>query len=210
MAVEVDAIIMAAGLSRRMGTNKLLLPFPVESEDCGAKGTVLGSSLHRIPYDLFSSVIVVYSDDRVYDIARHFPLVTIKNPHPEEGKSSTIQRGLSQSHARAGVMFFVGDQPLLQEQTIGKLLQAFTQNPQRLIVPSSGGRRGNPVIFPARCRKDLLALRGDEGGKQLFSAYAQSLMSVECGSSEEFIDVDTEEKYRQVLALQRDERSFLD
>lgn len=198
MGVEVDAIVMAAGLSRRMGRNKLLLPF---GEDGETDGTILGTFLKKIPYDLFSSVIVVYSDERIRDILSSFPVVLVKNLHPEQGKSSTIQQGLRQSHAQDGVMFFVGDQPLLQQQTMRKLLQAFSQNPQTIILPSCAGRRGNPVIFPSRCRTDLMNLCADEGGKQLFSPYAQFIREVACGSPEEFIDVDTEEKYQQILAL---------
>ncbi len=58
---KVDAIIMASGLSRRMGCNKLLLPL--------GDSTVVEQFLGRFPYALFQKVIVVYGDRQVAAIA---------------------------------------------------------------------------------------------------------------------------------------------
>jgi molybdenum cofactor cytidylyltransferase len=191
---RLDAIIMASGLSQRMGCNKLLLPL--------GELTVVEQFLAHFPYGLFHKVIVVYSDLQVAAIAGKYSAILCHNQDPRAGKSHSIQLGLSRSTAEDGIMFAVADQPLLTGVTIRILVEMFYRlDCQKIIVPEVAGRPANPVIFPAACRREFAKLQGDSGGRQLIGKEPERVCSVPFGAEDEFRDVDTPESYQHILKL---------
>lgn len=185
--LEVDAIILASGLSKRMGANKLLLPFK--------DSTLLGYFLDSFSNFLFRKVILVVSDEKVAQLAGDYAVTICHNPCPEEGQSRAIREGLKSSVAKDGIMFFVADQPLLLGETLETLLAEFREKPDRIIVPVIGGKRKNPVIFPSSFRQELDELRGDIGGRGVIKNNESSVFLVECMNVDEFSDIDTVEHY---------------
>jgi len=95
-------------------------------------------------------------------------------------------------------MFLVGDQPFLNAATINTVIDAFNREHQSIIVPVYNGKRGNPVIFPATLKKNLLALTGDRGGRVLIETMAERVKLVTIGDERLGTDVDTEEDYERV------------
>ena len=189
---RLDAIILASGLSRRMGCNKLLLPL--------GNSTVIDQFLCRFPYAHFQKVIVVYCDQQVATIAGNYPTTLCYNQYAKAGKSHSIQLGLSASTAEDGVMFAVADQPLLSCDTILKLVKIFSKNNStKIVVPKVAGRPANPVIFPASCRSGFADLQGDSGGRQLILRQPERVCYVSFASEDEFCDVDTPENYQKIL-----------
>jgi len=188
---ELEAVILAAGLSRRMGCNKLLLPL--------GDSTVIGRFLGRFPYDLFAEVNVVYADPQVGEIARRFPVGLIANLEPETGKSTSIRLGLLAGSPRRGVLFSVADQPLMTAATISKLAVTFRKTPGKIILPTTEGAPANPVIFPADLRPELLQLTADEGGSRIIRSHHQRVLTVPFGCGDEFFDMDTEREYQEIL-----------
>lgn len=189
---RVDGIILAAGLSRRMGKNKLLLPL--------GDSTVISRLLERIPYPLFQEVFLVFSDQRVHTLAAQFPVTPCLNREPLAGKSHSIRLGLRGSRAEDGLMFFVADQPLLKRSTITRLLATFCANTAKIVVPEVDGMARNPVIFPTDCRQALQALHGDQGGRGILQDNHDRVCAIPWSCGEEFCDIDTPEDYQQVAA----------
>ena len=189
---RVDAVILASGLARRMGCNKLLLPL--------GSSTIVGQFLSRFPYALFENVIVVYGEREVAAIAGEYPVLLCHNKNPKAGKSHSIQLGLSVSTAEDGILFAVADQPLLTSGTIARLVEMFYKNNcQKIIVPKVEGRPANPVIFPAACRSEFALLQGDSGGRLVLGKQPDRVFYVPFASGNEFSDVDTPENYHQVV-----------
>lgn len=189
---RVDAILLASGLSKRMGCNKLLLPL--------GDSTVIGQFLSRFPYALFQKVIVVYGDQQIAALAREYPVILCHNQNPEAGKSHSIQLGVSLSSAEDGMMFAVADQPLLTSDTIQRLVEMFNKKCfEKIIVPEIRGRPANPVIFPATCRSEFAELHGDSGGRLLIVKQPERVCYIAFDSDEEFCDVDTPENYQDVV-----------
>lgn len=191
--LNVDAVILASGLSRRMGTEKLLLPF--------GHTTVLEFFLSRFPFSLFEEVFLISSINTHALANNKFPLNICINEHRSKGKSYAIRQGAQLSMAVDGVLFSVADQPLLEEKTIIQLLKAFSKEPDSIIIPRAGGKPRNPVIFPASLRPEFQQLRGDEGGKIIIDNNREMVQFVEFTNIEQFLDLDTPEKYQQLLAL---------
>lgn len=190
---RIDAVILAAGLSERMGTNKLLLPL--------GNSTVISQFLGQFPFAQFENVIVIYHDQQVADIARTFPLSLSHNDNPRAGKSHSIKLGLAATNSLNGILFAVADQPLLKPDSISRLIDTFCDNLQRIVLPEVNGSLANPVIFPAELRSELQEMEEDQGGRELIRRYPERILSVPCVSEHEFYDIDTLAMYQTVVAL---------
>lgn len=189
--VEIDAIIMAAGLSRRMGEQKLLLPF--------GSTTLLGYFLDHFPFALFREVFLVYSNQEVAEIGRGYGLKLVLNPDPEQGQGGSIKCGVEQSQAKDGMLFTVADQPFLGDEIITSVTQAFSLAPHKIIRPQYGGRPQNPVLFPQFCKDDLGNLMGDNGGRAVIAKYPEAVQLLNFTEELSFKDADYKEDYRFLL-----------
>jgi molybdenum cofactor cytidylyltransferase len=76
----------------------------------------------------------------------------------------------------------LADMPEITPAMIDRLFEAFDPGAGHLIVvPTLAGKRGNPVLWSARFFRDLMAVRGDAGGRQLLEANANAIVEVELG-----------------------------
>lgn len=193
----ICAIIMASGASKRMGKNKLLLPFMGKP--------LIENILEIIKKCGFSRIVLVASTDEIIKIGQDKNIVSIYNRNAENGQSESIKIGLSNSKGYKGYMFFTGDQPLLDCDTIKALINTFENNKNKIILPSFEGKTGNPVIFPLRFYDDLMVLTGDVGGRVVINKYNEEVIHVEVKNKYALLDVDTPEEYSKIIDLQKDE-----
>ena len=149
-----------------------------------------------------STVVLVYRSDAVMNIGRRLGVTCVANPDAGEGQSAAVRLGvhLSLPDSR-GYMFLVGDQPFIQAATINRLLDAWVKRPGSITVPLYSGRRGNPVIFPADLRNELLALAGDTGGRVLLETFRDRVQPVDFCDAAAGIDIDTREEYDSILSI---------
>lgn len=181
--MKINAILMASGLSTRMGENKLFLDFK-------------GKKIYQHTLDLLkgldlNKVIVVSSYDEILKEAEETGFVSILNDDNEVGKSSSIKLGVRECDDEA-MMFFVADQPLLTIETCNKLIDAYKEK-ELITYPVVNDRRGAPVIFPNSYKDGLYNLEGDQGGMIL--AYKQEVNKVEIRDESELLDIDTVKAY---------------
>ena len=185
--MNITAIVMASGYSRRMGENKLLLTY---------KGkTFVQHTIEIVGKCDFYSRIIVARDENILRLAQDLSFKAIKNQYATRGQSESIKLGLNNSPVSDGYMFFTADQPLLDVETIKLLVDAFEKNKNCITIPKFRDRRGSPVIFPAKFLKELKELQGDTGGKQVINNHRDAIMFVEVNREEVLVDVDTWEEY---------------
>ena len=183
MSAPVSAVLLASGLSRRYGSNKLLEP-------------VDGLPLYRrafaaLPPPLFHRAAVVSCYDEILLAAEEAGYLPVLNPAPEEGQSLSLRLGLEAvAEGSTAVLFSVCDQPRLTRESVQALLSAYQAHPGSITALSHRGRRGNPVIFPALYFPELMALTGDTGGAPILRAHPEALRLVEAVSPEELEDMD--------------------
>jgi len=194
----INAIIMASGFSRRMGRNKLLLMYRGKPMIDHVIDHVTGSGL--------KSVFLVSGSEDVLERGRLKHINTIFNGNADAGQSESVKAGILGSPESEGYMFFSGDQPLLDEDTIRLLVNRFEENPGSIIVPVYKGRNGSPVIFPRRFRAELLSLAGDTGGREVVKAHPGSVLKVEVSDGSMLLDIDTEEEYMNLMSIGRGHR----
>ncbi|MBI5569683.1 MAG: nucleotidyltransferase family protein [Desulfomonile tiedjei] len=199
-----EGLILAAGLSSRMGEQKLLLDVGGVPMLVGVVRAAMTSSLRRLVVVLGRSSTDLV--DALGHLSRDPRLTVTVNRNPEHGMSSSLRAGIASiTPSAAGVMIVLGDQPFLTSDVIDRLIDAFRADPGKIVVPCVMGRRSNPVIFPADLLPDLTRTRGDVGGRFVLKRNADRIVRIEMGDRYDDSDVDTPEDLQRLTQKVRRE-----
>lgn len=187
MQLRVGCLVMAAGSASRFGGGKLTA--------CFAGRSLFSLALQAAAPELFARVTAVTRQPELLDEARAAGFDTIVNDRPEDGVSRTIRLGTQAMAGCDGILYMVADQPLLQAETVRRIVQAWRARPDCIAAAAHNGCRGNPCLFPARFFPELCALEGDRGGSSVIRRHEDALLLVETDAQELF-DCDTREALR--------------
>ena len=192
----ISAIVLAAGKSTRMGkVNKLLLPF--------AESTIIGTTVNEIRQSKVEEIIIIENQSTF--ISEHLPankqVKIVINEDPDQGLTSSIQCGVKSARQNTtGFLICLGDMPLLKQQDYNLLIDSFLENnSEGIIMPIFEGKRGNPVLFSASFKNDILALKSTGGCKPVVVAHNNAVIEVPFESSNCHLDIDTTEDYKRRL-----------
>lgn len=181
-----------------MGKNKLLLPW--------GKKTIFEHCLETLRRSNVKEVVVVIND-RLRAFVPPIQTQKIKvivNPHYKRGMSASIRRGVQAvAPGSEGILIALGDQPFIKTRTINAMIKAFAQGREGIIIPSFKGKRGNPVIFHRRFKRELLKLKGDVGGKSIIEKHPEETLDIPSKSEGVVKDIDKWEDYKENLKLSR-------
>lgn len=186
---RVSAIVMASGLSRRMGAvNKLLLD-------------VNGAPLFTVALDALAAaqpyeIIVVSAHEAVKARARELGMQAIHNPAPEEGMAASVRLGTAAATG-THLLYVTADLPCLDAATVRAVIAASKAQPAAIICPVAEGRRGVPTVFPAGLKREFLALTGEQGGREVMRRHEDLVRLVEA-DPRALLDIDTLEDYARV------------
>jgi molybdenum cofactor cytidylyltransferase len=187
----ISAILLAAGQSKRMGELKQLMPFGQSIIVEQAVDNLLGSAVDEV------IVVVGYKAEDVTKAIAAKSIKLVINPDYEQGMSTSIIAGLKLVRGKVqGVMLAMGDQPLVDSQTINRLIEEFYNHDKGIAVPTYQGRRGHPIIFAIKYKKQLLKLRGDVGGRQIIKDHPDDVLEVAVDSESIVADFDTTDDYQ--------------
>lgn len=187
----INAIIMASGLGTRMGKNKLLLKYK--------EVPIIENTFKEVKEIEFNQVIVVSQYEEVLKLAENYGYKAVKNENAIIGQSESIKLGIINGGTCEGFMFFVGDQPFISKNDIEKIIDAFKEDHDYIVIPKYKDKTGNPVIFPYNKRSQLLELKGDEKGKQIVKKSIK-IKYVEINERALF-DIDTKEDYEKIRGI---------
>lgn len=166
----IAAVVLAAGLSRRMGSaNKLLLPWP-------SGGTILTTTLTEVLASGAAPVILVtgHAHETVQAATAHLPLTYVHAPEFAEGLAASLRAGIAAVPAGcAGVLICLGDMPFVPARTLQAMMAAFAPDEGRAIIrPVFQGSPGNPILWGRAYFAQLAAQSGDKGGREILAASA--------------------------------------
>lgn len=200
----IDVVLLAAGLSRRMGDeNKLLLPFEGVPLVRHTAATILASGCRTL------TAVIGHDAGAVRSALDGLKIDIVFNPDYEAGQMSSVTCGLDALSGKtgppeAGVMIALADMPYLQAQDYRSLAGLFAGRASRkIIVPQFLGQRGNPVILPQRLCAD--AARGGlrTGCRHLIDNRPADVHAAEMNNSAFVRDIDTAADYGRAVAFQR-------
>jgi molybdenum cofactor cytidylyltransferase len=186
----ISAILLAAGESNRMGQPKQLLPF--------GQSTILEQAIDNLLNSAVSETIVVlgHRAEEVIKTIAAKPVKIAINSNYLQGMSTSIITGLNLIDSRArAVVIALGDQPLVDSQTINSLIEAFVAHKKGVAIPVYQGRRGHPVIFSIKYKGELLKLKGDIGGREIIDRHPDDVLEVVVNCEGVVIDIDTMDDY---------------
>lgn len=180
-------IYLAAGNSRRFGSNKLLSMY--EGKHLFRHGLDMLAALCKKHSDYVLTVVSQYP--QILDWAEGKGIRTVYSPESRKGMSYTIKaaiKSITKLKEEDFILFVVADQPYLTEYTIEKIF-AYAKPGVRAVSAAYGEKPGNPVMFSARLVPELLALEKDEGGRKVLRQ--QECIYVEVEREKELFDIDT-------------------
>ena len=187
---KITAIMLAAGLSRRMLTGtKLLAPL--------GGAPLIRHSVKNLCKSNFDNIIVVtgYKANAVIDALDDLPVTIIKNPDYTDGQASSVKAGLKAiAKDSDDILIALGDMPLVSKALIDTLCTAHKDNPDAdnsITLPCHAGQHRNPVIFGKAFFGLLATLVGDEGARQIISDHDKSITHIDWPDKTEFLDADT-------------------
>lgn len=195
LSVRISGVVLAAGQSSRIGGTKQLLAF--------RDSTLLGQVIANARGSLLDEIIVVLGHDAA-EIQNQVDFAGVKvvlNDNYKNGQSSSLKMGLNNVSNRShAAMFLLGDQPLVDECVINKVIRAYQESLSPIVIPVFAGRRGNPVVIGRELFGELaVAAKGDAGARVLFNHHAGVIHHVEMDSSFIHADVDTVEDYNNLV-----------
>ena len=190
----IAGVVLAAGLSRRMGQAKLLMKVGGRAIIRYVVESVLAGGV--------DSVWVVTGPD-VEPIEAALAGIEVQiavNPAPEEGQAGSVRTGIAAlPPAVDAVLIALGDQPLLAPSIIPALLAARRMSPQLIVAPRYRDGQGNPVVFKREIFPELLRLTGDQGARPIIQKEPTRVEWVELDLPMP-PDVDTPDDYEKIRA----------
>lgn len=204
---SIGCVIMASGLSRRFGSNKLLVPFAGQPMLCRAFAAT--------DTPLLTARIVVTRSAEVKALCEEYGVPVLLHSLPF--RSDTVRLGLAalleQQPGLAGCMFLPGDQPLLRRESVNQLLTVFAQTQKETeraifragfpVSNDTGSLVGSPVLFGSGFFTELCTLPEGKGGNVLIKKYPAQVHTVCLANREELLDADTPEALAQLEMLAR-------
>lgn len=187
-AASIHAVLLAAGQSRRMGSqNKLLADLDGKTLVYRAAETLKKSQVTGI------TAVTGHEADAVRAVLTPLDIAFAESPLYTQGLAETVKRGTAAVPEDAdGALFTLGDMPRLQPETVDRLIAAFDPVEGRSIcVPVHNGKRGNPVLFARRFFPEIMELSGDSGAKALLGAYEDQVCEVAVEDPGVLLDLDT-------------------
>ena len=191
----ITAVILAAGLSRRMGSPKMLLPWGGTS--------VLGQTASVYAEAGVTEIVVVTGgaqqavEAECRRLAATYPLRWVNNPDYERGEMiSSLQCGLAFLKPEIeAALVGLGDQPQLSLAAVQMVVSTWVSTDKPLIVPSPKLRRGHPWLLRRELWGSLLALPPADTLRDFLNSHASEIVYVDTDETV-LKDLDTPADYQ--------------
>lgn len=190
---HVGAVVLAAGMSRRMGSPKVLLPWTEHK-------TILEHILDQLLLAKMQHITVVtgHRADDVRPLAAHIGAEVTLNPDYATGEMlSSLKAGLQAMppHISAALVV-LGDQPRIQPRVIAQVLTAYAEGAGDIVAPSYRMRRGHPILIDRRYWQDILNLPPDGAPRDVINRHQDRVGYVNVDTDSVLRDIDTPDDYR--------------
>jgi len=187
---RVAAVVLAAGGSSRFGSPKQLLAWKGKTLLEHVVDTALESSVQQVV------VVLGHEAPRIGALLGHRSAELVVNAHWAAGQSSSIRTGLQAVQETCeACLFILADQPNLTSALLDQLVARYRRTLAPIVAPVCRGRRGNPVLFSRALFRELLHVRGDQGGRQVMRHHEHEIETLEVADESLFLDIDTVDDY---------------
>ncbi len=192
--MNIAALVLAAGPSRRLGRAKQLEPW--------GDGTLLEHVLQNVagwPVDE-TWVVLGASSDEILDKVALGDVGIVVNPEWEEGLASSLRAGLdaiARSRSADAALIALGDQPDIDPEVVRQIIDRYEETGAMAVVPKYRYTWGNPVLVDRTLWPRLMSIEGDQGARKLLQAHPEWVEEVWVETLPPR-DVDTEDDVEQL------------
>jgi len=194
---KLPAIMLAAGLSTRMGAFKPLLRL--------GKLTLIEHALRALHSSDSISEVLVVTGHRSEEIRNHLDgrpgtRIVVNDTYDSGEMISSVQRGISAFPPESPAFLLTfADQPRVQPQTISSLVHSFFKTKPPLVLPTHAGKRGHPIVISTALAPEILALRNPETLKTVVQRHLPSALMLPVPDPTVLEDFDTPEDFQKAL-----------
>lgn len=185
----VGCLIMASGMSKRFGKNKLLAEYEGK--------TFVQRILDTTGQLSFQKRVVLTRSKEVEAICKEQGIEVLYHELTE--RREAIRLGIQTMKEMNACIFCPCDQPLLESTSIQKLVEGFQKQKRGMFRLSFEGQPGTPILFGREYFEELAHLPEKCGGSYLVKKYPDQVTAVEVGKEEELYDIDTQEDYQWLI-----------
>jgi molybdenum cofactor cytidylyltransferase len=187
----IAAVVMAAGLSQRMGQPKMLLPW--------GKRTVIEQVVDVLVEGEVEKIIIVTGGlkEQYEGLLSNYPVDVVFNPHYENGEMlDSLKIGIQQLSDPIRAAFIVlGDQPQILPDTVRKIKKSFILTGNKIIIPSYHMRRGHPWLVERSLWSDVDELQPPKTLRNFLELHQEEIHYLLLDSPSILSDLDTPEDY---------------
>jgi molybdenum cofactor cytidylyltransferase len=190
----IAGLILAAGESSRMGRAKALLTYRGHTFVDTITTTLREAGIARI------GLVLGHHADEIQNALRLADVEVVTNPEWRRGQTASLQAGLRalENPDLGAVILCLVDHPAVSAGTVRGLVDSFRQTHATLVIPTSQGQRGHPVVIARALFPELLSLSADEGANATMRKYRDRTHFLEVNDPGILLDVDDPETYRQL------------
>ena len=186
---NLSCVIMASGMGRRFGGNKLMADFG---------GQPLIGRILDATEGIFTKRVVVTRHEDVAALCRSRGVPVVSHHLPF--RSDTVRLGLEALGEMERCMFCPADQPLLRRETVTSLALC-AANDDFIWRTCSEGTPGSPVVFPQWALPLLASLPEGKGGGAIIKKYPERVHTLSVRDKTELMDIDTPEDLKILQAI---------
>lgn len=188
---KIGAVVLAAGLSRRMGRPKMILPW--------GESTVIGQVVTILLQGGVKDGVVVTGGARgeVEAALSGLRMRTVFNPDYQNGEMlASVQVGIRALPPESDAFLLaLGDQPQIQLEVVRQLIETYQNQSHPLIVPSYEMRRGHPWLVAQSLWETLLNYQPPQTMRDFLHAHRDLIHYVNVSTPTILMDLDTPEDY---------------
>jgi len=176
---RVVGVLLAAGRATRFGSDKLLAPLPRDAGDLDSGTPVALAACRHLVSALSHTIAVVRSDAAALE--RHLASTgarVVRCANADDGMSASLVCGVAAALDADAWVIALADMPWISPQTIAAVAEAVSAG-ATIVAPFHEGTRGHPVAFARSLREELLALRGDQGAREILRAHEREIMRID-------------------------------
>lgn len=203
---SLAGIILAAGESSRMGSDKALLPWPPPTEGrAPSQDTFLSAAIESLSLSTDFVIVVTGNNETVLASTVYSNGASlVVNPDPARGQFSSLQVGLREvlNRGRDAAAITLVDRPPAKPATIHTLRQAFESAPQNIwaVVPEFAGKHGHPIIVGREMIEVFLRAPATSSAREAEHRYQSNIQYVEVDDPFVTANINTPEEYAELAA----------
>jgi molybdenum cofactor cytidylyltransferase len=192
----IAALILAAGESSRMGTDKACLSYKDHTFLETILNTLREAGIQR------TAVVLGHHAEEIQRSVSLEGVEVVINPDFRRGQTSSVQMGLKalETQELEGIVLCLVDHPAVSAQTVSRLVRAFKESLAPVVIPMHQGQRGHPVVIGRQLFGELKSLGPEAGANTIVQRYREATRFVEVNDPGILLDIDDPDSYRRSLS----------